>query len=107
MAWAWAVGKPVRLPGLDHAGGGAYAPPCRQKALRKEAPAMRTEIYESDPFTAQKQALLVTLDTPYRFERNDELFISTGNRTMKVRVIHVRVEITDGQMRREILVLKL
>lgn len=69
--------------------------------------AMRTEIYESDPFTAQKQALLVTLDTPYRFERNDELFITTGNRKMKVRVIHVRVEITDGQMRREILVLKL
>lgn len=68
---------------------------------------MRTEIYESDPFTAQKQALLVTLDTPYRFERNDELFISKGNRTMKVRVIHVRVEIIDGQMRREILVLKL
>ncbi len=69
---------------------------------------MRTEIYESDPFTAQKQALLVTLDTPYRFERNDELFISTGSRTMKVRVIHVRVEITtNGQMRREILVLKL
>lgn len=71
------------------------------------APAMHTEIYESDPFTAQKGSLLVTLDTPYRFERNDELFITAGGRRVKVRVINVRIEIDGQTMRRELLVLKL
>jgi hypothetical protein len=69
---------------------------------------MRTEIYESDPFTAQKARLLLTLETPYRFERNDELFITPpGGQRIKVRVINVRLEIDGQQMRRELLVLKL
>ncbi len=68
---------------------------------------MHTEIYESDPFSAQKAGLLATLDTAYRFERNDELFINAGGKRVKVRVIHVRVEITGAAMRRELLVLKL
>jgi hypothetical protein len=68
---------------------------------------MRTEIYESDPFSAQKGTLLVTIETPYRFERNDELFISSAGRRIKVRVINVRVEIDGQAMRRELLVLKL
>jgi hypothetical protein len=68
---------------------------------------MRTEIYESDPFTAQKAGLIVTLDTDYRFERNDELFVNSGGRRMKVRVIHVRIDIDGDRMTRELLVLKL
>ena len=71
------------------------------------APAMRTEIYESDPFTAQKGSLLTTLDTDYRFERQDELFLTAGGKRLKVLVIHVRVEITGDRMQRELLVLKL
>lgn len=68
---------------------------------------MRTEIYESDPFSAQKGSLLVTVDTDYRFERNDELFVNSGGKRLKVRVINVRVDITGDTMRRELLVLKL
>ena len=68
---------------------------------------MRTEIYESDPFSAQKGTLLVTLDTDYRFERNDELFINSGGKRLKVRVMNVRVEINGQDMRRELLTLKL
>lgn len=68
---------------------------------------MHTEIYESDPFSAQRAGLLATLDTPYRFERNDELFLNAGGKRLKVRVIHVRVEINGSAMRRELLVLKL
>ena len=68
---------------------------------------MRTDIYESDPFSAQKGPLLVTLDTDYRFERNDELFINSGGKRLKVRVINVRMEITGQDMRRELLTLKL
>ncbi|MFN8556111.1 MAG: hypothetical protein U0531_01730 [Dehalococcoidia bacterium] len=61
---------------------------------------MRTEIYELDPFSAQKGASLVTLSTDYRFERNDELFISSGGKRAKVRVIHVHVERGRQPMRR-------
>jgi hypothetical protein len=69
---------------------------------------MHTEIYESDPFTAQRASLLISIDTPYRFERNDELLITpAGGKRIKVRVINVRVEIDGQQMRRELLVLKL
>lgn len=68
---------------------------------------MRTEIYESDPFSPQKGNLLATIDTDYRFERNDELFLSSGNKRLKVRVIHIRVEINGAAMRRELLVLTL
>ncbi len=68
---------------------------------------MRTEIFESDPFSAQKGTLLLTLDTEYRFERNDELFLNSGDRRMKVRVINVRVEINGTAMRRELLVMKI
>lgn len=71
------------------------------------ARAMRTEIYESDPFSPQKGALLLTLDSDYRFERNDELFLTGGDRRMKVRVINVRVEINGTAMRRELLVMKI
>lgn len=68
---------------------------------------MQTEMWESDPFSAQKGALLLTLDTDYRFERNDELFVHAGGKRLKVRVIHVRVEVNGTTMRRELLVLKL
>ncbi len=68
---------------------------------------MHTEIYQSDPFTAQKEQLLTTLDTPYRFEVKDELFLRSGGRRIKVRVLAVRIDIDEGAMRRELLVLKL
>jgi hypothetical protein len=65
---------------------------------------MQTEIYESDPFTGRKGNRLGELNSDYRFERNDELFLKSG----KYRVIMVRVDIADGGgMRRELHVLKL
>ena len=70
-------------------------------------PGMRTEIFESDPFSPQKGTLLATLNTDYRFERNDEIFLTAGGKRLKVRVINVRVEISGDQVRRELLVLKL
>ena len=74
---------------------------------RSYPPLMKTEIYESDPFSPQKGALLTALDTDYRFERNDELFITTGGKRIKVRVIHIRVDIDGDQLRRELLALRL
>lgn len=69
---------------------------------------MQTRIYESDPFTAKPQDLLVTFESDYRFERKDELYIDRAQRPLKVRIIDVRVHVTDdGQLTRDILALKL
>ncbi len=69
---------------------------------------METEIYESDPFTAKRQDLLVRLTSEYRFEKGDELYLHQGgDRPLKVRLIDVRVHVqSDGRLTREILVLK-
>lgn len=70
---------------------------------------MQTEIYESDPFTAKKQELMVSFTSDYRFQEGDELYIHEGDGSpMKVRVIDVRVHVqTGGQLTRELLALKL
>lgn len=68
---------------------------------------MHTEIHESDPFTARKSALLATLDTDYRFERNDEMFLTVDGKRVKVRIINVVVELTARGLRRELLALRL
>jgi hypothetical protein len=68
---------------------------------------MITEIYESDPFSPRRGRLLAKVNTEYRFEKNDELFVHAGQDTVKIRVMHVRVTIQDGTLQREILGLKL
>jgi hypothetical protein len=65
---------------------------------------MKTEIYEADAFTGRKGARLGELDSDYRFERNDEFFLKGGG---KYRIIMVRMDISDGVMRRELHVMKL
>jgi hypothetical protein len=65
---------------------------------------MKTEIFESDPFTGRKGPNLGAFDSDYRFERNDEFFLKSG----KYRVIMVRLDIADsGSMKRELHVLKI
>ena len=67
---------------------------------------MKTEIYQVDPFTSRKDKLITTIDSDYRFERQDEIFID-GATSMKVRVINVFVRLAGGEMQRELLVMKL
>lgn len=67
---------------------------------------MKTEVFESDPFSPRKAALLVTLETDYRFEKGDEMVIDLGGRTTKVRVMDVRIHISGSSLSREILALK-
>lgn len=69
---------------------------------------METEIYESDPFTAKKERLLVRFTSDYRFQKGDELYIHQGGgRPLKVRLIDVRVHVQDGgRLTRELLALK-
>ena len=70
---------------------------------------METELYESDPFTAKRQNMLVRFTSDYRFQKGDELYIHQGgDRPLKVRLIDVRVHIQDGgNLTRELLALKL
>ena len=70
---------------------------------------METEIYESDPFTAKRQNILVRFTSDYRFQKGDELYIHQGGgRPLKVRLIDIRVHVQDGgRLTRELLALKL
>jgi len=69
---------------------------------------VQTEIYEADPFTNAKTAHFLTLDTDYRFEPREEFFLTTAKgQKIKVRITHVRLEVSGAGMRRELIVMKL
>lgn len=68
---------------------------------------MKTEFFESDPFSPRKAAMLLSLDTDYRFEKGDEVVVEAAGRTTKVRIMDVRVYVKSGVISREILALKL
>lgn len=68
---------------------------------------MKTEFYESDPFTPRKAGLLLAIDSDYRFEKGDEVVIEMANRTTKVRIMDVRIHVKMGVLNREILALRL
>jgi hypothetical protein len=68
---------------------------------------MKTEFFESDPFTPRKADLLLSIDTDYRFEKGDEIVIDSGSRSTKIRIMDVRVRVTSGVLSREVLSLKL
>lgn len=69
---------------------------------------MKTEIYESDPFSPKKGKLLATLSSEYRFEKGDEVFFDDAPQRLKVRIIGVQVHVKgNGDVYRDILALKL
>ncbi len=69
---------------------------------------MKTEVYESDPFTPKKGRLIATLETEYRFQKGDEVYFDDEPGRLKVRVIDVRIHVKgNGEVHRDILALKL
>ena len=69
---------------------------------------MKTEVYESDPFTPKRGRLLATLATEYRFEKGDELLLDDEPERLKVRIISVQVHLkANGDIYRDILALKI
>ena len=69
---------------------------------------MKTEFYESDPFSPKKGRLIATIGSEYRFEKGDEVYFDDEPSRLKVRVIDVRVDVKgDGDVHREVLALKL
>jgi hypothetical protein len=67
---------------------------------------MKTEFFESDPFSPRKADLLLSIDSDYRFEKGDEVVIDSGGRSVKVRIMDVRIHVKSGVLSREILGLK-
>jgi hypothetical protein len=69
---------------------------------------VKTEIFESDPFTPKKGRLIATLDTEYRFQKGDEVYFDDEPGRLKVRIIDVRIHVKgSGEVHRDILALKL
>ena len=68
---------------------------------------MKTEIFEADPFGGSKGEHYATIDSDYRWEKGDELWLDMAGRRVKIRVTWVNVTVTDGVVSRELLGLKL
>jgi len=68
---------------------------------------VKTEIFEADPFGGSKGEHYATIDSDYRWEKGDELWLDMAGRRVKIRVTWVNVTVTDGVVSRELLGLKL
>lgn len=68
---------------------------------------MITELWESDPFTERKQALIDTLETEYLWSKGDTFVVRRGGGRQRYRILQVQVEIGEKGLRREILALRI
>jgi hypothetical protein len=68
---------------------------------------MKTDFYEADPFGGSKGQHYVTIDSDYRWEKGDEVWIDSGGTRTKLRITWVNVTVKDGVVSRELLGLKL
>lgn len=68
---------------------------------------MHTEIYEADPFGGGRGDHLATINSDYRWEKGDELWVQSGQKRVKIRVTWVNVTVKDDEVSRELLGLKL
>jgi hypothetical protein len=68
---------------------------------------MQTSFYEADAFTGSKGDHLADLDSDYRGEKGDEVWVEANGRRTKLRITWVNVTVKDGTVTRELLGLKL
>ena len=68
---------------------------------------MRTDFYDADAFTGSKGEHYCTIESDYRWEKGDEVWLETSGRRVKVRITWVNVTVKDGVASRELLGLKL
>ncbi len=68
---------------------------------------MKTDFYEADPFGGSKGEHLATIESDYRWEKGDEVWIENRGKRVKIRVSWVNVTVRDGEVTRELLGLKL
>ncbi len=68
---------------------------------------MKTDFYEADAFSGSKGDHWVTIDSDYRWEKGDEVWLEADGKRAKFRVTWVNVTVKDGIVTRELLGLKL
>jgi hypothetical protein len=69
---------------------------------------METSFYEADPFSGSKGEHLATIQSDYRWEKGDELWLEAKGSRLKLRVTWVHITVAeDGTVTRDILGLKL
>jgi hypothetical protein len=68
---------------------------------------VKTDFYEADPFSGSKGEHYMTIDSDYRWEKGDEVWIENKGRRLKLRITWVNVTVKDGIVSRELLGLKL
>ncbi len=72
------------------------------------SPNMKTDFYEADPFGGSKGDLLCTnIDSDYRWEKGDEVWVEANGKRIKIRVTWVNVSVVEGVVSRELLGLKI
>jgi hypothetical protein len=68
---------------------------------------MKTDFYEADAFTGSKGEHYCTIESDYRWEKGDEVWLDVRGRRTKLRITWVNVQVKDGVVSRELLGLKL
>lgn len=69
---------------------------------------MKTSFYEADAFTGSKGPHLVTIESDYRWEKGDEVWIEASDRRVKLRITWVNLTVrANGEVERDLLGLKL
>jgi hypothetical protein len=68
---------------------------------------VKTDFYEADAFSGSKGQHYGMIDSEYRWEKGDELWLEANGRRVKVRITWVNVTVADGVVTRELLGLKL
>ena len=68
---------------------------------------MRTDFFEADEFTGSKGERYATIDSDYRWEKGDEVWLNTESGRFKLRITWVVMEVaSDGAVTRELLGLR-
>lgn len=68
---------------------------------------MKTSFYEADAFSGSKGEHLCDIDSDYRWEKGDEVWVEVNGKRTKLRITWVNVNVKDGVVSRELLGLKL
>lgn len=68
---------------------------------------MKTSFYEADAFTGSKGDHWLTIESDYRWEKGDEVWLETAGKRAKFRISWVNVTVKDGEVTRDLLGLKL
>ena len=69
---------------------------------------MKTDFFEADPFSGSKGEHYCAIDSDYRWEKGDEVWMEANGKRVKIRITWVNVTVREtGELTRELLGLKL